>query len=472
MTILWRQPWTGTLPGSTIAGCMILLILSWGGISAWSAQDDSSRLSGDHAKALLQAVESGRIAYKLTDPNGLIAVLGEPETRREKDGGGMWALDLGYPGVEALFARSKADRDACYTLRMLVVGGEEIDIGGILQGQRQTIVRTLRDLHRIDIENVDLRHLNLSGEGDYLKTKDFDSLTRWPGPARLPAGFEPGRLLEEGENPGLGIRALHRQGINGEGVGIAIFDQPLLLGHEEYTSRLIRYDATQASWFSPQLHGSPVVSIAVGRTCGVAPSAFVFYYASPTSVEHRMQADYIHEVVKHNESAGASGRIRAISISASPEEERGNEAFMRARKEALDAGILVVTCSDKFLRYGCATLIEGRDPDKPESYRPGRYAGPRDKLLIPTANKTMASYQGANVYTYERDGGMSWAAPYIAGLAALAFQVNPDLQPQTIVEQLVKTATRTEAGPIVNPRGFIESVKRPARIPAADGVQE
>ena len=54
---------------------------------------------------------------------------------------------------------------------------------------------------------------------------------------------------------------------------------------------------------------------------------------------------------------------------------------------------------------------------------------------------------------------MSWAAPYIAGLAALAFQVNPDVQPQTIVEQLVKTATPTEAGPIVNPRAFIESVK-------------
>ncbi len=242
---------------------------------------------------------------------------------------------------------------------------------------------------------------------------------------------------------------------------IAIFDQPLLLGHEEYTSRLIRYDATQASWFSPQSHGSPIAGIAVGQTCGVAPHAFVFYYASPTSMEHRMQADYIREIVKHNESAGASGRIRVISISASPEEERGNEAFMRARKEALDAGILVVTCSDTFLRYGCATLIEGRDPDKPESYRPGRYAGPGDMLLMPAANKTMASYQGANVYTYERDGGMSWAVPYIAGLAALAFQVNPDLQPQTVVEQLVKTATRTEAGPIVNPRGFIESVKRP-----------
>ena len=81
-------------------------------------------------------------------------------------------------------------------------------------------------------------------------------------------------------------------------------------------------------------------------------------------------------------------------------------------------------------------------------------------LLIPTGNKTIATHQGINVYKYERGGGMSWAAPYIAGLAALAFQVNPDLQPQTIVEQLVKTATHTKVGPVVNPQGFIESIRQ------------
>ena len=139
------------------------------------------------------------------------------------------------------------------------------------------------------MENVDLRNLDLSDEGDYLKSKDFDSLTQWPGLEKLPAGFDPKRLLEEGKNPGLGIRALHKEGINGKGVGIAILDQPLLLGHEQYASRLIRYDATRASWLSPQFHGSPIAGIAVGKTCGVAPKAFAFYYARPRrwSTVHR-----------------------------------------------------------------------------------------------------------------------------------------------------------------------------------------
>ena len=84
-------------------------------------------------------------------------------------------------------------------------------------------------------------------------------------------------------------------------------------------------------------------------------------------------------------------------------------------------------------------------------------------LRVPVGNGTTASHDGINVYTYYRQGGMSWAAPYIAGLAALAFQVNPDLQPETILEQLVKTATHTKAGPVVNPRGFIESIRPAAK---------
>jgi len=34
------------------------------------------------------------------------------------------------------------------------------------------------------------------------------------------------------------------------------------------------------------------------------------------------------------------------------------------------------------------------------------------------------------------------------------------LQPETILEQLVKTATHTKAGPVVNPKGFIEAVRK------------
>ena len=53
---------------------------------------------------------------------------------------------------------------------------------------------------------------------------------------------------------------------------------------------------------------------------------------------------------------------------------------------------------------------------------------------------------------------MSWGAPYIAGLAALAFQANPNIQPKEIIQILIATVVKTDAGPVVNPIGFIEKI--------------
>jgi hypothetical protein len=432
-------------------------------VSTFAQQDKSLAENSDRVKTSLEAVESGKIAYKLTTPEKLKILLGKPQEEQEKDGGGMIVLYMGYPYIDIWFGKSKSDSGASFKLLGFAIKGKDIDIGGVLQGQRQVVVRSIADFHEIGLENVNLKNLDLSGEGDYLKGEDFDSLTQWPDPEKLPAGFNPQKLLEEGKSPGLGIQALHEEGINGKGIGIAILDQPLLLGHQEYTSRITRYDAAKASRFAPQMHGSPIMGIAVGKTCGVAPGAFVFYYAAPTTTRHRIQADYINEIIKYNETNPDTGRIRVISISASPETASDNDAFLEAHKKAKEAGILVVTCSHKFLRYGTLTLIEGKDPDKPESYRFGRYGGVSDLLLIPAGNRTIATHQGNDVYKYQREGGMSWAAPYIAGLAALAFQVNPDLQLETILEQLVKTATHTKVGPVVNPRGFIESIRPAAK---------
>ncbi|MHC4623978.1 MAG: S8/S53 family peptidase, partial [Planctomycetota bacterium] len=370
-------------------------------------------------------------------------------------------LIMHFPTVEVHFSKFRMYRDDPLTLRSIIIRGTKVDI----KGEGPPALRNVDDLRKLDdLHDVSLKDLDLTDQGDYLKKMDFYTSTLWPPPNKLPPGFDPQRLLEEGKNPGLGIRSLHEQGINGKGIGIAIFDQPLLLGHEEYTSRLIRYDATRTygryndaigNWMKLRPHGPPVVGIAVGKTCGVAPGAFVFYYAGRTTVVHEDQADWIDEIINYNKTAEYSQRIRVISISANPEDASDNDAFLKARKRALKAGILVLTT--QFLSYGGLTLIEGKDPDKPESYKGG---GSSDVLLIPTRNKTIASHRGINTYTYSRGLAQSWAPPYIAGLAAMAFQVNPDLQPQTIVEQLIKTATHTKAGPVVNPRGFIESVKQ------------
>lgn len=429
------------------------------------------------ADIIHRAVKSGKIVCHLTEPNEIKALLGEPQKESWDNDGAMRWLIMHFPAVEVHFSRFRIYKDDPLTLRSIIVRGEKVNI----KGEGPPTLKNVNDLKKLnDLHDVSLQNLDLTDQGDYLKKMDFYTSTLWPPSNKLPPGFNPQKLLEEGKNPGLGVRSLHEEGITGEGVVIAIFDQPLLLGHEEYASRLIRYDATRTygryddaigNWLKLQMHGPPVVGIAVGKTCGVAPGAFVFYYAGKSTVAHKDQADWIDEIIKYNKTIKSSEdsypiQIRVISISANPGQAENNEAFLKARKRALDAGILVLTT--KFLDYGGMTLIEGKDPDNPENYKGG---GSNSELRIPTRNKTIASYRGINTYRYSRGLAESWAPPYIAGLAALAFQVNPDLQPQTIVEQLVKTATPTKAGPVVNPPGFIEAIKNISKATADKAEQ-
>jgi hypothetical protein len=54
---------------------------------------------------------------------------------------------------------------------------------------------------------------------------------------------------------------------------------------------------------------------------------------------------------------------------------------------------------------------------------------------------------------------MSWATPYLARLAALAFQVDPEISPSRIFSMWQDTAVKAEACAMVNPTGFITRVK-------------
>ena len=65
---------------------------------------------------------------------------------------------------------------------------------------------------------------------------------------------------------------------------------------------------------------------------------------------------------------------------------------------------------------------------------------------------------------YNGKGGISWSVPYLAGLFALALQVNPNLSREEIAEIVNESAVVNKKGlKIVNPRGIIELVKERIR---------
>ena len=111
------------------------------------------------------------------------------------------------------------------------------------------------------------------------------------------------------------------------------------------------------------------------------------------------------------------------------------EATLDKTKEE---GVMVVTCNTTAINYGRLRRAFVKDPEDPSSYLSEIYMPPgSDFLLVPTGNRTTASHEGSGVYTCWTEPGMSWATPYLAGLAALAFQVDPQIKPSQIFERLV-----------------------------------
>jgi len=420
-----------------------------------------------------QAAQEGKIAYKLTTPEELKELLGPPLNERKDQDGGMEVLTFQCGDLTARFARMR-DFAAPFTLLTLTVKGSWLDLlqGGRKGGQidigqdRQVVLRSLADLARFDpfwgLAGVSLAGLDLREQKALLEKMPFDSRTVWPPRDRLPEGLDPVRRIEEGKNPGLGVRGLHSRGIDGHGVGIAIIDQPLLKNHVEYADRVVHYEPIEVLLVPPQMHGPPVCSIAAGKDCGVAPKASLYYYAVPTWkwLDNKPWAELLERVVEFNKGLTDQPKIRVVSISLGAFSERPSfDLWQAAVAKATESGILVVTCDPTFLRLGTLKRDPTADPNDPAHYSGARYSHSVAALGVPVGNRTIASHEGTSTYTYDVEGGMSWAVPYLAGLAALAFQVDPNIPPARIVELWTATATKTGAGPVVNPPGFIEAVR-------------
>ena len=128
----------------------------------------------------------------------------------------------------------------------------------------------------------DASGVDFSNAGDKLPYIRFSSETKFPGADKIPKGFNPHRVLENGKAPGLNIANLHAMGITGKGITVAIIDQPLNTEHIEIKDNIIHYEsAGYPEHIEAQFHGTAVSSLLAGKTCGVAPDAKIVYFAAP-----------------------------------------------------------------------------------------------------------------------------------------------------------------------------------------------
>jgi len=322
---------------------------------------------------------------------------------------------------------------------------------------------------QVDLRCADLSELNLRHSLRNLQYALFDDNTIWPPEDRMPPEFDKDLMMELGKNPGLGIRSLHAQGITGQGVGIAILDQTLLIEHVEYADQIRLYEEINyASEFPVAMHGPAVTSLAVGKNIGTAPGASVYYIAvnvvDPSSTPSDMKRNFhylaqgVRRIVEINQLLPEGQKIRVISTSIGWDPgEIGYEDIMAAIEEANSAGIFVIS-GRMALTYNYKLYWLGRspydDPDSIDSYGLCVLCAdispddldPDMNLLLPMDSRTVASFTGVEDYAFFRLGGGSWTMPYLAGVYALAAQVDPTITPERFLSLAINTGHSLEIG--------------------------
>lgn len=296
---------------------------------------------------------------------------------------------------------------------------------------------------------------------DVLKTLEFNELTKWT------ERDKPKELIEYAKEPPMGIKYLHSNGVSGEGVNVAVIDQPLAINHPEYDGKIASYKKFCPEGYQMKvssMHGPAVVSLLAGETIGVAPKVNVFYAATPPwlgDAIYEIQA--VKWIVEINKTLPENQKIKFISVSAAPDvpevRPKNSDKWIKCVEEAKKEGICVVDCSEcnRFVTAGYVEPTTGEFcygfPDKP-MVRP--QVG---EVHVPNSVRTVAeSYDNENFgYTYCGKGGLSWGIPYAVGVLCLGQQVNPNLSAFELKEMLIESASKN--GCVIDPKSFLEMVK-------------
>ncbi len=341
-----------------------------------------------------------------------------------------------------------------------------------------------------ETQDLDIRSVNCANKDLSKYTAEqisFDNGTIFPKDiSKLPATFDASVIMEKHKNPGLNIRKLHEQGIDGTGVSMAIIDTKLS-PHVEYNDNLVYYQeflSDNHQNTEGEMHGAAVSSIAVGKTVGVAPKAKLYYFAADLidgkfendETKSRTSKYYVaalDKIIEINKTLPDNEKIVAVSVSASPSWSRDPEIWNKSLEKAKQAGIFVSTTrleQEYGLRDNGVYRLVSSNPDSFESYRQTNWQTGRNipeeiqknTLCFPMDHRTTAAPNGINDYVHYANGGWSWMKPFEAGVYVLVKQVKPDITPEEFFKVGLETGYYSEKAKcvIVNPIALIDYIRK------------
>lgn len=331
----------------------------------------------------------------------------------------------------------------------------------------ETKVANLLEPYQVSRSN-DLSALSWTLGEPVIKTLWFTQNARWWSSQDRQTAQE---LLKLGMNPGLGVRALHANGITGQGVTVAIIDQTLIVDHPEFKGKIIKYRdfGTDQPSDKGSMHGPSVTSLLVGENIGTAPGAKVYFAAVPSwFYDAKYYADALDWIIAENDNLPEDQKIRVVSVSSIPSgiwsEYKNQDVWDAAYERALKAGILVLDCTYEH-GYTNPCTLDMYDPDAVAKCIP-QWNGPTDsphkRIYVPMSQRSMAIENDDPVFSYQYvgQGGISWTVPYLSGVLAMGWQVNPTLTSSQLLDLVYASAYVTDDNhKIINPPAFIELVR-------------
>ncbi|MBO5441502.1 MAG: hypothetical protein J6A09_02925 [Alphaproteobacteria bacterium] len=347
-----------------------------------------------------------------------------------------------------------------------------LDLVNFTQTSRNGFVDSFLRLNSLDISECDLAKMDVL-------SVTYDEYTIWPKEAdKLPQGFDPAKFIEERKNPGLGVRALHKQGINGANRAVAVIDLSMLTDHIEYHNNLKEHEIIGCAENLHGLNGAVLVSAIAGTNCGVAPKAEVYYFSADNRENGQLSLRYyaralnkicdLHIQLKND---GKSG-IDTVCILWDVSREIDGAAEMKAAlQRAEELGIWVNSgnyrYSNKLWRAFRIHCKMGGDVENPDDYEvmPNEPKFPesqkdllRSMLCFPAGGRTVAQADRLDAYQFDAPG--FYLNAYVCGLFVLARSICPTLTPDEFYRIGLETGDfRDGIGVIVNPQKLIDALK-------------
>ncbi len=288
----------------------------------------------------------------------------------------------------------------------------------------------------------------------------------------------------------IGARALSEcTDLTGEGVIVAVLDDEVA-PHSDLAPRLVSkgnhssLDWGEQSFVSSPAHATMVAGIVAGsgkgsspagRLRGVAPGATLWNYRISPLKRSQVSGKYSSRGVVEAILAAVHDGAQIINLSWGKQvkELNGRSDLCRAVEYAYEHGVFVVkSCGNRGKKPTpnftspadspyCLTVgmtsNDGREVIPGSSYGITTFGLARPDLIAPGAHINGPAVDGSYILSdAELFTGTSYAAPHIAGAAALLLQARPDLSPEDLRQLLLGTCSPlVDTEPILQGAGLL-----------------